>query len=166
MVATGVYEAGFECLRRHLREGGDLRTPGSAPMPTALPVPARRVALRRYGGPEELEAENADAPPPREGEVRIRQRAIGVNFIDVYLRRGWIPPMLPVSNDAPGVLGMEAAGSVLDVGARRQPRDARRPRGLPRPRCPAPIAACAACRPAGCCACPPRWKTTPPPRCC
>jgi NADPH:quinone reductase len=116
MVATGVYEAGFECLRRHLREGGDLRTPGSPPMPTALPVPARRVSLRRYGGPEELEAENFDAPPPRDGEVRIRQRAIGVNFIDVYLRRGWIPPMLPVSNDTPGVPGMEAAGTVLDVG--------------------------------------------------
>ena len=112
MVATGVYEAGFENLRRHLREGGDLRAPGSAPMPAALPVPARRIVLRGYGGPEELQAENVEAPPPRDGEVRIRQRAIGVNFIDVYLRRGWIPPML-----APGgTPGMEAAGTVLDVG--------------------------------------------------
>ena len=112
MVATGVYEAGFENLRRHLREGADLRSPGSAPMPTALPVPARRIALRGYGGPDELQAENVDAPPPREDEVRIRQRAIGVNFFDVYLRRGWIPPML-----APGgTPGMEAAGTVLDVG--------------------------------------------------
>jgi NADPH:quinone reductase len=117
MVATGVYEAGFDNLRRHLREGGDLRTPGSAPMPTALPMPARHIALRRYGGPEVLQAENAECPPPREGEVRIRQRAIGVNFIDVYLRRGWIPHMLPVSADVPGTPGMEAAGSVLDVGA-------------------------------------------------
>ena len=112
MVATGVYEAGFENLRRHLREGGDLRAPGSAPMPAALPVPARRIVLRGYGGPEQLQAENVEAPPPRDGEVRIRQRAIGVNFIDVYLRRGWIPPML-----APGgTPGMEAAGTVLDVG--------------------------------------------------
>ncbi len=31
---------------------------------------------------------------PQPGEVRIRQRAIGVNYIDVYLRKGWIPPML------------------------------------------------------------------------
>lgn len=112
MVATGVYEAGFENLRRHLREGGDLRTPGSVPMPTALPVPARRIVLRGYGGTEVLQAENADVPAPREGEVRIRQRAIGVNFIDVYLRRGWIPPML----GAGGTPGMEAAGTVLDVG--------------------------------------------------
>jgi NADPH:quinone reductase-like Zn-dependent oxidoreductase len=44
--------------------------------------------------------------------VRLRQRAIGVNFIDVYLRRGWIPPLLPL----PGVPGLEAAGTVLDVG--------------------------------------------------
>ncbi len=112
MVATGVYEAGFENLRRHLREGADLRRPGSAPMPAALPQPARRIALRRYGGPEAMEAENTECPAPREGEVRIRQRAIGVNFLDVYLRRGWIPPML-----APGgTPGMEAAGTVLDVG--------------------------------------------------
>jgi NADPH:quinone reductase-like Zn-dependent oxidoreductase len=45
--------------------------------------------------------------------VRIRQRAIGVNFIDVYLRRGWIPPLLQPG----GTPGMEAAGSVIDVGA-------------------------------------------------
>ena len=116
MVAGGVYEAGFECLRRHLRTGADLRSPGAAPMPVALPVPSRQVALRRYGGAELLQPEASECPAPREGEVRIRQRAIGVNFIDIYLRRGWIPPMLPVSADAPGVLGMEAAGSVLDVG--------------------------------------------------
>lgn len=116
MVAQGVYEAGFEALRRHLRQGTDLRPAGSAPMPTALPVPARRVAVRRYGDADELVAQDADAAAPREGEVRIRQRAIGVNFIDVYLRRGWIPQMLPVSPGQPGVLGMEAAGTVLDSG--------------------------------------------------
>ena len=116
MVAGGVYEAGFEGLRRHLREGADLRTAHSEPMPLALPLPSRRVALRRYGGPDVLVAENNDCPAPRDGEVRIRQRAIGVNFIDVYLRRGWIPTMLPVSDELPGVLGMEAAGAVLDVG--------------------------------------------------
>src|SRR5450755_428835 len=112
LVAQGVYEAGFEHLRRHLRLGNDLQPRGRAAMPTALPVPTRRIILRRYGGADVLEAEDAQAPAPGEGEVRIRQRAIGVNFIDVYLRRGWIPPMLAL----PGVLGMEAAGSVLDTG--------------------------------------------------
>jgi NADPH:quinone reductase-like Zn-dependent oxidoreductase/uncharacterized protein YndB with AHSA1/START domain len=113
MVAQGVYEAGFENLRRHLQQGGDLRPAGrSAAMPQALAMPARRVAIERYGGPEELRPQEAEVPAPREGEVRIRQRAIGVNFIDVYLRRGWMPSMLPL----PGVPGMEAAGTVLDVG--------------------------------------------------
>ncbi|MBT2320886.1 SRPBCC family protein [Variovorax paradoxus] len=112
MVAQGVYETGFENLRRHLRQGGDLQAPGRAAgaMPAALAVPTRRVAVERYGGPEELRPQDGEAAAPRAGEVRIRQRAIGVNFIDVYLRRGWIPSALPL------VPGMEAAGSVLDVG--------------------------------------------------
>ncbi|CAN7668800.1 MULTISPECIES: SRPBCC family protein [unclassified Variovorax] len=113
MVAQGVYEAGFENLRRHLRQGSDLQPAGrAAAMPMALAVPTRRVVVERYGGPEALRPQEAEAPAPREGEVRIRQRAIGVNFIDVYLRRGWVPSLLPL----PGVPGMEAAGSVLDVG--------------------------------------------------
>ncbi len=112
MVAQGVYEAGFENLRRHLLQGGDLRAPGAAPMPRALPQSCRQVVVSAYGGPEVLQAQDGEVPAPGPGEVRIRQRAIGVNFFDVYLRRGWIPPMLPL----PGTPGMEAAGTVLDVG--------------------------------------------------
>lgn len=115
MVAGGVYEAGFENLRRHLERAGDLHRRGDA-APGAVPLPSREVRLHAYGGSEQLEAAEGEAPPPRAGEVRIRQRAIGVNFIDVYLRRGWIPTMLPVSRGAPAVLGMEAAGTVIDVG--------------------------------------------------
>lgn len=117
MVAQGVYEAGFENLRRHLMQGGDLRSPGSSPgrsaMPAAMPLKSRRVVVHRYGGAEELRAEAAEAEAPGEGDVRIRQRAIGVNFLDVYLRRGWMPGLM----ELPGVPGMEAAGTVLDVGA-------------------------------------------------
>ena len=112
MVATGVYEAGFANLRRHLQRGGDLRTPASAPMPTALPLPARRVQVATYGGPEVLRATDAECAAPGPGEVRIRQHAIGVNYFDIYLRKGWIPSLLPL----PGVPGMEAAGTVIDVG--------------------------------------------------
>lgn len=116
MVAEDVYEAGFENLRRHLRQGGDLRPTGGAPMPTALPLPTRRVAVERYGGPEVLRTQASEVAAPRAGEIRIQQRAVGVNFLDVYLRRGWIPGLMPVSSGAPGVPGMEAAGSVLDTG--------------------------------------------------
>ncbi|CAN5758388.1 hypothetical protein BH11PSE8_BH11PSE8_07670 [soil metagenome] len=121
MVAQGVYEAGFEDLRRHLAHGADLRPKGSAgqsvAMPSAMAMPTRRVVVDRYGDAEVMRAEDAVTPAPRDGEVRIRQRAIGVNFFDVYLRRGWMPAMFPVSARAPGVLGMEAAGTVIDTGA-------------------------------------------------
>jgi NADPH:quinone reductase-like Zn-dependent oxidoreductase len=111
MVARDVYEAGFENLRRHLRQGADLRG-ASGPMPAALPIPTRRAVLHDYGGPDALRMEEAQAPAPQAGQVRIRQRAIGVNFLDIYLRRGWIPALLPL----PGVPGMEAAGTILDTG--------------------------------------------------
>ncbi|MEO8311754.1 MAG: SRPBCC family protein [Caldimonas sp.] len=113
MVARDVYEAGFENLRRHLGQGGDRRAAGAAPMPAALPLPARRAVVHRYGGPETLQPGDGEALAPGPGEVRIRQRAIGVNYLDVYLRKGWIPSMLPL----PGVPGMEAVGTVVDVGA-------------------------------------------------
>ena len=125
LAAQGVYEAGFDDLRRHLAAGGDLRGTGGtggtgsgtgsasgAPMPLALPLPTRRVVVAQYGGAEQLVAQDGEAAAPGPGELRIRQRAIGVNCIDVYLRRGAIAPMLaPI-----GTPGMEAAGSVIDVG--------------------------------------------------
>jgi NADPH:quinone reductase-like Zn-dependent oxidoreductase len=112
MVARDVYEAGFANLRRHLERGADLRAPGAAPLPSALPLPARRIAVHTPGDATQLRPEDATVAAPAPGEVRIRQRAIGVNFIDVYLRRGWIPALMGPG----GTPGMEAAGSVLDVG--------------------------------------------------
>jgi NADPH:quinone reductase len=114
MVAQGVYEAGFENLRRHLQLGGDrLGAATAAPRPAAaLPIPMRRLKVARYGSAEGLQAEDGSCPAPGPGEVRIRQRAVGVNYIDIYLRKGWIPPMLAEG----GTPGMEAAGTVIDVG--------------------------------------------------
>jgi NADPH2:quinone reductase len=113
MVARDVYEAGFENLRRYLRDGGDLSGTTRASMPTSLPLPTRRAVVLRYGGPDVLQPDDGEAAAPGPGEVRIRQRAIGVNYFDVYLRKGWIPELLPL----PGVPGMEAVGTVVDVGA-------------------------------------------------
>ncbi len=121
MVAEGVYEAGFANLRRYLDAGvdGRGRSEGSRQAALAPALPTRRIVVRRYGGPEVLESTVGEAAPPAPGEVRIRQRAIGVNFIDVYLRRGWMPALLPLGgsggSDGAGI-GMEAAGSVVDVG--------------------------------------------------
>lgn len=64
------------------------------------------------GGPEVMEwRERADVQPAA-GEVRLRHTAIGVNFIDVYVRKGAYPLMI-----LPGTPGMEAAGVVESVGA-------------------------------------------------
>ena len=114
LVAQGVYEAGFENLRRHLSQVGDGR---SAPArgPAGVPMTSRQLRQRRYGGADVLEPFVGEALAPGAGEVRIQQRAIGVNYLDVYLRRGFIPAMLPLDG-APAVLGMEAAGTVIDVG--------------------------------------------------
>src|SRR3954466_10400511 len=58
MVAEGVYEAGFENLRRHLERGADLRSPGATAMPTALALPGRRITVPHHGAAEVLHAED------------------------------------------------------------------------------------------------------------
>jgi NADPH2:quinone reductase len=67
--------------------------------------------MTRHGGPEVLETRTLRAPDPGPGEVRIRQTAIGVNFIDVYCRNGSLNLVEP-----PAVLGIEAAGVVESIG--------------------------------------------------
>lgn len=71
---------------------------------------ARRVVLHAFGDPDVMQIETVDLPPPGPGAVRLRQTAIGFNFIDVYQRRGAYP--LP----SPTGLGHEAAGVVESVG--------------------------------------------------
>src|SRR5215207_3080747 len=70
MVAEGVYEAGFENLRRHLQAGASGAAHAAGVSGDTLPC--REVRLARYGGPEELEPVESEAPPPGAGEVRIR----------------------------------------------------------------------------------------------
>ena len=72
---------------------------------------AEIVRLKAPGGVEQLELASADLPPPGRGEVRLRQTAIGVNFIDVYQRIGLyaFPPER--------ILGVEAVGVVAALGA-------------------------------------------------
>jgi NADPH:quinone reductase-like Zn-dependent oxidoreductase len=69
------------------------------------------VILERHGGPENLAWQEISVPRPGPGEMRLRQTAVGVNFIDIYCRTGYFPMVTP-----PAALGMEGAGIVLDVG--------------------------------------------------
>ncbi|MGB6310883.1 MAG: quinone oxidoreductase [Steroidobacteraceae bacterium] len=70
------------------------------------------VVVRTAGGPEALEWTALDIAAPGSGEVRIVQRAVGVNFLDTYFRSGLYPwPSTPL------IPGAEAAGEVVEIGA-------------------------------------------------
>ncbi|HXX45809.1 MAG TPA: medium chain dehydrogenase/reductase family protein [Candidatus Acidoferrales bacterium] len=72
----------------------------------------RAVVVRRYGGPEVLEVQQAPDPQPKPGEVLIRVKAIGVNFADLLMRMG----LYPGAPKPPFVPGLEVAGVVEKVG--------------------------------------------------
>ena len=71
---------------------------------------AKAAIIEATGGPERFEIRDNDPGAPGPGAVRIRNRAIGLNFIDIYQRTG----LYPVS--FPAVLGQEGAGEVEAVG--------------------------------------------------
>ena len=66
--------------------------------------------IAQQGGPEVIQWREVELPPPGPGEVRMRNTAVGLNFIDTYHRGGLYPVKLPSG------LGMEAAGVVEAVG--------------------------------------------------
>ena len=126
LVAEDIYEAGFGALRRHF--GRPVSQPAAQPAPRSSPavetvvtgatpsaadgaVESAAVIVERYGGPEVMRPIAMRVPPPGAGEARLRHAAIGVNFIDVYCRTGFFSLLQP-----PGIPGMEAAGTIIDVG--------------------------------------------------
>jgi NADPH:quinone reductase len=66
--------------------------------------------ITENGGPEVIRWADIDLPPPAPGEVRMRNTAIGLNYIDTYHRSGLYPVKFPSG------LGMEAAGVVQSLG--------------------------------------------------
>ncbi len=71
---------------------------------------ARAIRIHRTGGPEVLQWEEVEVGAPGPGEIRLKQAAVGLNFIDVYHRTGAYPMALPF------IPGMEGAGTVEAVG--------------------------------------------------
>ena len=71
---------------------------------------SRAFVVRENGGPEQLQLEELEVPAPGPGQIKVRNRAIGLNFIDVYQRTGLYATPLPF------VAGNEGAGEVLSVG--------------------------------------------------
>lgn len=72
---------------------------------------ARVVQITEAGAPEVMKLVTVELPAPAANEVRLRQTAIGFNFIDTYQRSGYYPVPMP------GGLGHEAAGVVEAIGA-------------------------------------------------
>ncbi|MFD2258934.1 quinone oxidoreductase [Chelativorans composti] len=70
----------------------------------------KAIRMTETGGPEVLQLVDIEQPRPGPGEVLIEHKAIGVNFIDTYMRSGLYPVTLPF------VPGNEGAGVVLEVG--------------------------------------------------
>ncbi|WP_442753362.1 quinone oxidoreductase family protein [Methylocystis sp. JAN1] len=70
----------------------------------------KAIRVHRPGGPEALQLEEVELAAPGPGEVQIRHRAIGVNFIDIYRRTGAYPAEYPF------IPGHEGAGQIVAVG--------------------------------------------------
>jgi len=70
----------------------------------------RAIIIREHGGPEVLKVEDLEVGPPGPGQIKVRNRAVGLNFIDVYQRTGLYKVPLPF------VAGNEGAGEVMAVG--------------------------------------------------
>ena len=72
---------------------------------------SKAIRIHQTGGPEVLQWEEITVGNPGPGQVRLEQTACGLNYIDVYGRSG----MYPVG-DLPAVIGMEAVGTVAELG--------------------------------------------------
>ncbi len=71
------------------------------------------VRVHKVGGPEVLTYEQVEVPAPGPGQLRVKQHACGVNFVDVYFRMG----LYPAPGGLPFIAGNEAAGEVVEVGS-------------------------------------------------
>ena len=74
---------------------------------------ATRIEFHKHGGPDVLKAVEFTPVDPAENEIQVENKAIGINYIDTYIRSGLYPPP-----SLPSGLGTEAAGVVSRVGSK------------------------------------------------
>ncbi|KAG5558333.1 hypothetical protein RHGRI_008307 [Rhododendron griersonianum] len=82
----------------------------SASAPEAATM-IKAIRVHELGGPEVLKWEDVEIGEPKEGEIRVKNKAIGLNFVDVYFRKG-----VYKASTMPFTPGREAAGVVTAVG--------------------------------------------------
>jgi NADPH:quinone reductase len=71
----------------------------------------KAIRIHKTGGPEVMQYEDVNVGEPAPGEARVRNHAVGLNYIDVYFRTGLYPSTMPAG------IGMEGAGVVEAIGA-------------------------------------------------
>jgi NADPH:quinone reductase len=70
----------------------------------------RAIRVHEHGEADKLVYEEAPLPEPKAGEVRVKVEAVGLNFVEIYQRKGWYPNPLPL------IPGGEFAGTVDALG--------------------------------------------------
>lgn len=118
MVGQQVYEAGFTGMGTFLAEQAkpfqqqsDKTEMVVAKSSAGEHMPSKAVVVTATGGPEVMHLRNVMVPAPAPQQVRIRQTAIAVNYLDLKHRCG-----ISTDFDLPGTLGVEGVGEIIDVG--------------------------------------------------
>jgi len=70
----------------------------------------KAIYVEQYGGPEILKLKEVEIGKPAKGQVLVRIAAVGLNFVEIYQRRGTYPKKLPY------IPGSEAAGTIIELG--------------------------------------------------
>ncbi len=76
----------------------------------------KSVRIARFGGPSELVIAEVERPKPAKGQILVRLAYSGINFIDVYMRNGSYARSHTYDTALPMILGMEGAGTVVEIG--------------------------------------------------
>jgi len=71
----------------------------------------KAIVIHEFGDASQIRYEDVPLPEPKPGELRVKVAAVGMNFADIYARRGWYP------SPRPFVLGNEFSGVVDQIGA-------------------------------------------------
>ncbi len=81
-------------------------------MTTGVKTKTQGIRIEQYGGPEVMKFSQYELPSPAAGEVRVKLHAAGLNFIDIYQRRGTYRANI----NLPYTPGLEGAGVVEEIG--------------------------------------------------